>query len=89
MDFLQGSLELIINKDTSFSKETGSRDVYGLGLIKQKDLLIEAKPKEGSEDDYGIGFYTTNRTTKTFRVQLWPEHLPYDEFKRKKAFLFC
>jgi len=35
------------------------------------------------------GFYQEKTTMAKVRVQLWPEHLPYDHFKRKRAFLFC
>ena len=35
------------------------------------------------------GFYQERTTQVKVRVQLWPEHLPYDHFKRKRAFLFC
>ena len=35
------------------------------------------------------GFYQERTTQAKVRVQLWPEHLPYDHFKRKRAFLFC
>lgn len=35
------------------------------------------------------GFYQEKTTQAKVRVQLWPEHLPYDHLKRKMAFLFC
>ena len=35
------------------------------------------------------GFYQERTYLYKVKVQLWPEHLPYDHFKRKRAFLFC
>lgn len=35
------------------------------------------------------GFYQEKTTQAKLRVQIWPEHLPYDHLKRKRAFLFC
>jgi|TARA_Y100000310_G_C20061931_1_gene525399 hypothetical protein len=35
------------------------------------------------------GFYQERPAIAKVKVQLWPEHLPYDHFKRKRAFLFC
>lgn len=35
------------------------------------------------------GFYQERAYIAKVKVQLWPEHLPYDHLKRKRVFLFC
>ena len=35
------------------------------------------------------GFYQEKTYIAKVKVQLWPEHLPYDHLKRKRVFLFC
>ena len=48
------------------------------------------KPKMRKQELHEkTGFYQERTTQAKVRVQLWPEHLPYDHFKRKKGFLFC
>lgn len=67
--------------------------IYNSGTVKIKnsDHRIEYhKPKKKLQELWEKeGFYQVTTTQAKVRVQLWPEHLPYDHFKRKRAFLFC
>jgi len=58
---------------------------------KQKEVEYKVeKPKIRYQELWEKeGFYQETTTQVRVRVQLWPEHLPYDHFKRKRAFLFC
>jgi hypothetical protein len=57
--------------------------------VKKKEYKVE-KPKAQFQELWEKeGFYQERTTQAKVKVQLWPEHLPYDHFKRKKAFLFC
>ena len=64
---------------------------YGKDTVKIKDLEYKVeKPKIRYQELWEKeGFYQEKTTQVKVRVQLWPEHLPYDHFKRKRAFLFC
>lgn len=63
---------------------------YGQDLVKIKDIEYKVeKPKIRLQELWEKeGFYQEKTTQAKVRVQLWPEHLPYDHFKRKRAFLF-
>ena len=65
-------------------------------------FTLERKNNEVNNEDgeYGIklnlnyqemadktGFYQERALTGKVKVQIWPEHLPYDHLKRKRAFL--
>tara|TARA_Y100000310_G_C20688329_1_gene820562 strand:- start:2952 stop:3446 length:495 start_codon:yes stop_codon:yes gene_type:complete len=58
--------------------------------IKVKNIAYKVqKPKSSTQELWEKeGFYQEKTTQSKVRVQLWPEHLPYDHFKRKRAFLF-
>jgi len=67
---------------------------YGNVKIKIKDTKYKYKVKKPEKKNYQElwekeGFYQEKTTQAKVRVQLWPEHLPYDHLKRKRAFLFC
>ena len=61
--------------------------------IKPKTKDIEYKVKKPKTQYQELwekeGFYQERTTQARVKVQLFPEHLPYDHFKRKRAFLFC
>jgi len=58
--------------------------------IKNYPIYKEGKQKKRFQELWEKeGFYQINTTQTKVRVQLWPEHLPYDHLKRKRAFLFC
>ncbi len=59
--------------------------------VKGKDYKYTVKkPNEGYQELWEkTGFYQERPMIAKVKVQLWPEHLPYDHFKRKRAFLFC
>ena len=63
---------------------------YADDRIKIKDIEYKIeKPKIRYQELWEKeGFYQEKTTQARVRVQLWPEHLPYDHFKRKRAFLF-
>ncbi len=69
--------------------------IYNNGMVKIKnsegDRIEYHKPKKIRYQELWEkeGFYQERTTQAKVRVQLWPEHLPYDHFKRKRAFLFC
>lgn len=58
---------------------------------KTKDIEYKVeKPKIRYQELWEKeGFYQEKTTQVGLKVQLFPEHLPYDHFKRKRAFLFC
>ena len=60
-------------------------------LPKTKDIEYKVeKPKIRYQELWEKeGFYQEKTTQVGLKVQLFPEHLPYDHFKRKRAFLFC
>ena len=60
-------------------------------LPKTKDIEYKVeKPKIKYQELWEKeGFYQEKTTQVGLKVQLFPEHLPYDHFKRKRAFLFC
>jgi len=66
---------------------------YGNDVIRIKDSKYKYKVEKPTlryqELWEKVGFYQEKTTQVKVRVQLWPEHLPYDHFKRKRAFLFC
>lgn len=76
-------------------KETFKDDniTYADARIKVKDkdykYTVEKPNTRYQELWEKTGFYQEKTTQAKVRVQLWPEHLPYDHFKRKRAFLFC
>ena len=64
------------------------------------NFTLERKNNEVSDAEYGVklnlnyqemadktGFYQERALTGKVKVQIWPEHLPYDHLKRKRAFL--
>lgn len=67
--------------------------VYNSGTVKMKNTehrIEYHKPKKKLQELWEKeGFYQEKTTQSKVRVQLWPEHLPYDHFKRRRAFLFC
>jgi len=67
--------------------------IYNTGTVKIKDSAeykVE-KPKNIMYQELWEkeGFYQEKTQIAKVKVQLWPEHLPYDHLKRKRAFLFC
>ena len=89
----EGKLEEIVNKEIpeegSEEEEEKLRNTYNWFVGKPEEYKKEepkkAKPQELWEK---TGFYQIFTTQQKVKVQLWPEHLPYDHFKRKRAFLF-
>jgi hypothetical protein len=63
---------------------------YDKDRITVKNIAYKVqKPKARTQELWEKeGFYQEKSTQSRVRVQLWPEHLPYDHFKRKRAFLF-
>ena len=64
---------------------------YDKDRIIVKNIVYKVqKPKFRPQELWEKNGFYQERTTQTrVKVQLFPEHLPYDHFKRKRAFLFC
>jgi len=87
-----------INQYITIKEEINEDNIsYADDLIKIKDIEYKV---EKNNDFHKIntlyqelwekeGFYQERPGQLRVKVQIWPEHLPYDHFKRKRAFLFC
>jgi len=85
-----------IKQYIAIKEEADSDDVkvaYNNGTAKVKNPG-DYKVKESETIRYQelwekTGFYQEKTYIAKVKVQLWPEHLPYDHLKRKRVFLFC
>lgn len=101
---IEGQIGKTIKEGNEEKQETSQyiaiREEFKDENITYADNKINARDKEYKYSTEKIntmyqelwektGFYQEKTTQVKVRVQLWPEHLPYDHFKRKRAFLFC
>lgn len=91
----ESKLEGIVNKEkprkeVEEEEEGEVRNIYKLANAEPEEYIIEGPKKQRPQELWEkTGFYQEKTTQQKIRVQLWPEHLPYDHLKRKRAFLFC
>ena len=73
------SEEKSVTYDFTVAKEE-SYEVENLGYSIKLNLNYQELADK-------TGFYQERALTGKVKVQIWPEHLPYDQLKRKRAFL--